>query len=466
MMTYCASVSFATLLAIIPIAARAAESPKNDAGPIQYLSVSEVDVGVTYPLVPLQVTSTLTNTSTVSIRVDRVEPRSSGGNPELSYKPTDLRPGQSLDVRVKLTGDDRAGRFSYIFLAFSNQQKEPVGKIAIRGFVDWVVDPESAKVDVGFRKAQEEFERKLVLRSRPGTNVRLNKISRQSKWLVARIVDDGNALSVSNVPGMPWGPFDELVVADTDNALQQRVGFRIKGEIRGSIVPSMDVVDFGVVREGESAEQIVRLVDESGRKINVGKIKVDGAVATATLSDCVPAADACKFVKLVLGERKMGAALRGLMKIDFPDYKEGLSIPFGGALIGKDTVIRDLADAAKAAEASPASVSAALKSSIQSRKPVEMANPDGNGPLLKWETANESAIYGYEIYRSSTPSGVFARVNASILAKLSQDPAIGSVYRWRDSTAKVGHEYWYYIGVVKLDGRKEPLNSPQKVVPQ
>jgi hypothetical protein len=78
--------------------------------------------------------------------------------------------------------------------------------------------------------------------------------------------------------------------------------------------------------------------------------------------------------------------------------------------------------------------------------------------------ANEAPIYAYEIYRSSAADGLFERVNKEFIPRLSNEAQTRSIYRWRDPSTDSGTAYWYYIGVVYLDGRKEALSSAQKVV--
>lgn len=425
---------------------------------------TDIDIGVTFPNANIDVVSTLKNIGDKAISVVRIVPRWASTESEISFEKTTLSPSDTMDIRFKIKNHDNVGRFSHIFFVYSNGSGEPVGKIAIRGFIDWVVDPSSTSIDVGALSYQESIERTLRPKSRPGESVALTNISTQNKWFEAKIVEKGAALLIKNRKGMPWGAFDELIVVDTDNALQPKVTFHVKGEVRGAIIPSMSTIDFGVIREGKSVEQAVRLEGEAGKKIEVGRIEITGAKATAAMSECIPAVVSCKLLKLRLDDQAMGRAPRGVVSISFPDYDATLPILFGGALIGKDTVVRDLAKEVEAAKDSSAGISSALRAATSTPVALEMPVPEGRGPLLKWEMANESRIFGYEIYRSTESGGPYSRADRSIIPRLSSDAAVRSIYRWRDSGAVPGKEYWYYIGVVYLDGRKENLNSAQKVM--
>ena len=446
------------------LSAHAATAPT--IGPSSGSAVSlskDVDVGVVFPFAAIEVLAELANTGNRSLRIEKIVPRWEGTEAQIDFVPATVPPGGTYQFGLMIQNGERVGRFSHIFLLFDGKAEEPVGKVAVRGFTDWIVDPKSLTVDVGVVSEGKPIERIVRPQVRPGESVRFKKVLKQDAGLEVAIVEDGRGLRVKSFPRKTWGPFEAMILVDTDHPIQSRVGIHVKGEVRGAIVPSMNVVEFGVVRVGEGSERAVRLEDAGGKKINIGEIKVEGANASTRVEDCIPKVDSCRVIKLTLDEKQMVSAPHGVMSIHFPDYEAVLPIPFGAAIIGKDTVVRDLEKEIEASRSSPAALSSALKSSVVSSAPLEMAIPRGDGPLLKWEMTNESTIFGYEIYRSSSANGPFARINSVIIPRLSDDAAISSVYRWRDSDAKSGNEYWYYIGVVYLNGRKESLSGAQKI---
>ena len=88
--------------------------------------------------------------------------------------------------------------------------------------------------------------------------------------------------------------------------------------------------------------------------------------------------------------------------------------------------------------------------------------PPGNGPLLKWQVANEQQVYGYLVNRAGRESGPFVRVNPDVIKAASSGS--GWTYQWRDETALAGRTYWYYISIINKAGKIEQLSSPQKIV--
>ncbi|MBN8480731.1 MAG: hypothetical protein J0L88_03975 [Xanthomonadales bacterium] len=454
--------AFVALASCGPILAHA-EAPAAPSPVV--IDASSIDAGTVFPLAVIEASGMVTNTSNRPVKIARIIPRVAASRDEIQFEPKLLQPGQTLPVRVKASLGDHIGRFSLVYFAFADGQVEPVAKLAVRGFVDWIVDPVSTRFDAGVVKAGETVRHEFRPSIRSGVDLKLTSAEEIGGAFKASVAADGRSVIVELKQGMPWGPFDESVVIRTNNIEQGKVPFRISGEVRGAVVPNPASVDFGVIREGQTAEQIVRLTDESSRPLRVGEVSVAGADAQVRIEPCIPAAESCRLARIVMNGGKIGSAgLRGTINVVLPDYEQALPIAFRGALIGKDTVVQDLDKLIEGSRSSPEKISAMLKSSTSpSPRPPEMPKPDGVGPLLTWEAAGEAEVYGYEIYRAASENGVFERVNADIIKRLSNAQEVGSIYRWRDMSVASG-TYWYYIGIVKLNGEKKPLNSPQRVL--
>jgi hypothetical protein len=92
--------------------------------------------------------------------------------------------------------------------------------------------------------------------------------------------------------------------------------------------------------------------------------------------------------------------------------------------------------------------------------PPSAQPPSGNGPLLKWRVTDESGVYGYQIFRADAEQGPFVLQNTSVLRAHSKQYS-SIPYFWRDEHTKSGSTYWYYIGAVYKDGRKQVLSPPR-----
>src|SRR5690606_22309160 len=136
-------------------------------------------------------------------------------------------------------------------------------------------------------------------------------------------------------------------------------------------------------------------------------------------------------------------------------------IHFGMVVIGKDTQVRSLEEDARAAAEAEIPVSEVIRSAVRKTPvPLEMPTPAGHGPLLTWSAANEYGVFGYEVYRAESASGPFRRMTENFILRLDESATVGSVYRWRDTSAKSNLTYYYYVGLVFEDGRRREFTAP------
>lgn len=457
---------FILLFAVSPVCLAASLLPVSSSGKFEF---SNAEFGQSHPFAKVHVNLTARNMSGASINVERIAAREPNGG-TVSYAPGLIKAGASIPIGVDISLNEDVGRVAYYFDVFARGQKDPIDGFVVRGFADWLVSPAGTDIDLGTFEVAKPVKRVLPIEVRPGASLKLVSVKKESEYFSAKIVQDGNALELASRSDAPWSSFDEKLLVNTDNDLQPVVAFRLRGQARGQVVPSLDPLDFGLLREGQSAELIVVLNDVSGKPLQTGtvtaksRMKVDTAVV-----DCTPKSPSCKNLKVAYPPMSMLGTTGGVLEVQLPAYKRSLFIRFGAIGIGKDTQIRSLADDFKAAQEQSKSISSVLQSSVanvpdKKAVPASMPTPEGSGPLLKWQVTNEYDIYGYEIYRSNAENGSYSRVSEKIIERLDGDPEAGSSYQWRDSTAKSGETYWYYIEIVYNKGRKQQFTSPQKFV--
>jgi hypothetical protein len=71
--------------------------------------------------------------------------------------------------------------------------------------------------------------------------------------------------------------------------------------------------------------------------------------------------------------------------------------------------------------------------------------------LLEWTTESEVNLAGFNIYRSNSPDGPYAKLNETLIPA-SPDPVTGGSYSYTDSAAEPGVTYYYKLEDVELDG--------------
>ena len=73
------------------------------------------------------------------------------------------------------------------------------------------------------------------------------------------------------------------------------------------------------------------------------------------------------------------------------------------------------------------------------------------GVLLEWRTDSELRNLGFHLHRSRAPEGPYDRLTGTLIAGLGSS-AVGAHYRYVDSSAAAGHEYFYKLEDVEVDG--------------
>ena len=76
------------------------------------------------------------------------------------------------------------------------------------------------------------------------------------------------------------------------------------------------------------------------------------------------------------------------------------------------------------------------------------------GIILKWRTESETNNLGFNLYRSETPDGTFAKINV-VLIKGAGTDATPHDYQFVDEGIQPGKVYYYYIEDVDLSGNTD-----------
>lgn len=438
--------------------------PTTPAAGQDLVEASEGEFDIAYPYQAVHVGLKLKNTSETPLTIVAIKPRLETDKSTTSM-PVRLLPGRSVEIDVVVSTGSAVGRIAKYFDVYSKEREAPIGSFAIRGFVDWVVSPDSTSVNFGRIDLTTGASRTVTVKLRPGADLKLEKVLDEGKHFQAKVLEDGRSVQLNSKKNAPLGLFDEHILVSTSNAEQSKVGIRVRGQFVTRLVPSANPVDFGLLRIGDTAEQIVRLENVDGNPVAIGKIRTEGTPASVNLQDCIPRSESCRNLRIQIPEQQVRGQIGGTVHLELLPSKLDFPIEFGMVVIGKDTQIRSFEEDLKAAESTEPAVSDLLKSAIRTPAlPLEVARPPGTGPLLTWQAANEYGVFGYEVYRSVSKNGPFERVTSTFVRRLDSSGQVGSIYRWRDTSAVPGTTYYYYVGLVYEDGRKSEFTTPQMIV--
>lgn len=396
----------------------------------------------------------------------------------VSPVPSQLESGQSvvLDVHVETRND--VGNRWHLVRVLTDEKEDNEYLARIHNFGYSVLDDAKPLIDFGVVEASSlPVTRSITLASRDDPTFRLLAVDHAPDFASARISNDGKDLSVTLRGDAAWGRYIEPIQVRVQSAMQKQVWVEVRADIHGSVVPDANPFEFGLFKQGERHESLLRILDRTGKPLKLGAIKLEGFKGAVTTKLCIPVADACRLLALNVSDDQPTGKLVGRILLNLPDYGgRVLPIDTWGMLVKKDTKILSLDDAIKRNESpeskaggKAADLHAALEDAVTPSAPratqAKAMVPTGDGPLLKWTVANEAGIYGYLIYRSSAAAGPSQRINDRIIpANVDVEKDAPSTYEWRDASATAGATYWYSIGVIYADGHKRLLSSPEKVV--
>lgn len=441
------------------------------------VSATTCEFGEVYQGEPAKCLIEFVNRGDSEVRIHSIEPIVPGDKVDVS----ELRVPPQATAHVTLVADTSidAGTSNHpIRLRIPGVETE--GAVNSRGYVFNVFDPMPATIDMDIVDLGDAKRRAgtLTVSSPEDPSARLGKVISAPSFLDVNVDSASNTISVKVRDDAPWGPFEQPVVVGVDSTRQKRYGIKVKGNVRGNVVPSSNPLALDLVRRGSGKHDfIITLSDTSKKALKLGKITLDKLEGSVKDEPCVPASDDCRWLRLNISDKQPAGKIDGAVRVELPDYGRTLPIWVWGLMVNATTVIHDANEPAAAAEADAGNKDAAAAAPLasatvkggnlidqikQATAPTKPSEVPGKGPLLRWQVENEMGIYGYAIYRADSAQGPWRRVNDSVVRAESVPESVSS-YAWRDTTAETGRKYWYYIGTLGLNGERKRFTSPSEV---
>lgn len=426
------------------------------------------ELGQVTPFARAKCDAALSNLSDHPIRVTGVKALKDGFSATITS--VVIPPHGKAYLPVSVDVGNASGAFAYPFRIETDETGKVEHGLRVYGFALTDVDQLKPELDlrvVDFGKPLSK--QSITLTSSAAADFRILKIVDKPAWVDAAIVK-GNTLEVSARKDAPWGLNDGYVKLSIQAAKQKEAWVYVKADMHGEVIPSANPLDMGLMRFGNENKFLIRLTSKSGKDFHVGKIELEDVKGTTAVSPCVPAEKACQMVSLTISDDQPSGTVKGRLWVDLPDQKRRLPINLWGLILAKDVKIGTIGDSTQSGgTSSPVEnqektldVMGALKSNAASAASAELPPPPGNGPLLKWVISNGASIYGFQIFRSSFENGPFTLLTPDPIRATKANDAL--TYQWRDSAAVSGRSYWYYIGIVNMDGSKASLSKPKEIV--
>jgi len=81
---------------------------------------------------------------------------------------------------------------------------------------------------------------------------------------------------------------------------------------------------------------------------------------------------------------------------------------------------------------------------------------------VRWETASELDLVGFNIYRSTAENGPYMRLNSTLIPAQRPGSPLGALYTWVDGQIRLGRVYYYKLEQLSMDG-ETTLHGPVQV---
>lgn len=452
------------LLTHLATAAFAASNPSP-------LVLHDCEFGEAYAYSQVECTARIENTADLPLSL-RIEPEPP--DPVVKPFPVEVPANASVNVRLQAQLANQSGRTFKFFLISVRGSTSPAQYLQARGFVLSALDEFQPKLDFGSVDSSDEVTKRLALSSRETADFRIERVLDKPDQLDVKILPDGRSIQASIRSDAPWGVLSGGIRVAINTPRQKEAWVAVRGEVHGPVVPNWNPVSFGVLSAGrEQTVQLSELRRKDGKPLRLGAVSVEGIEGKAVAADCLPASMSCRVLRLTLEEGQPPGIAVGRIIVELPQFDRSLSVDVQGLLAQPEVPAGqegggqayaspkpELIISQPEDPASPDASEGGAATGVRAVSPVR-APPPGEGPLLKWAVREEGSVHGYQVFRADSEEGPFVLLNVPTIAPHAVTDS-GSTYQWRDTSARKGKTYWYYVGVVYKDGRKEKITPEMK----
>lgn len=372
-----------------------------------------------------------------------------------------IPPKGAAHVPLMVSIGNHVGRTTHFFRVIdesrSHGYNEEKTYLKASGFVMSAFSDPKPVVDLGSIRVDSKVRdpSRLTLNTMDAPNLKINRVLSAPSDIKVSL--QGADVLIGARTGAAWDSVDDFVKLSVDTPRQKEVWINVKGSLHGVIAPDENPVNLGVVSsESRSAMTLTSLRDLDGGILSIDSIDVSGISAVAWPEECLPSAVSCKILRMDVSKAQEQGPFQGSLSIGFSGHKRRLTVNVRGIYSSRAAGKYD--DGIKGWVPPYYSSIEHLEDARVSDSVIsDISNSIlGEGALLRWGVHDERAVYGYQIYRSDEEAGPYVLLNVpAIRAKTSLETDVR--YQWRDITASKGRSYWYFVGVVYNDGRKERI---------
>jgi hypothetical protein len=245
---------------------------------------------------------------------------------------TTLAPGEESEVKVTFDTRFDKGPATRTITVLNNDPKNPQAELTIKGDVKVQVAATPSEIAFGNVKHGTEPTRQVLITDLvDGKPLKISKITKANPNISVTAVPrpdgkPGAAINVTLLKAMPAGPFDDTLKLATSRA---PLDITVFGTIQGDITVNPAQVSFGIVGRHQSAQRIVRLINDGERTINVTGVSSTSQSVSAAVEPVTPGKE--YKITIQLAPNTPDGAIRGRLAIHTDDpNQQTVSLPFYG----------------------------------------------------------------------------------------------------------------------------------------
>jgi hypothetical protein len=261
-----------------------------------------------------------------------------------------LEPGQQTLLTLEADGSQLMAMDEAVFL-YTNDPQQPVVKVRIVGTIGRPVQAEPVAFSLGLTHKSKvlTLTTSIVVRAvdrQPLGRLRVEPSAAFLDVQATRAAEDMYEIRVGFLPTLPIGRVQEMIRVHTEHPRQPTVDIPVFGYVTGDVTPGQ-VVDFGLVPEGQPAIATLRIPNAGTRDVEIlaAEVRLEALPAGIPVPAEVDVAamDRGFDVRVRVVEPPALSRLRGILRLHTSHPEETVvELPVLGATTARQPFAFDL----------------------------------------------------------------------------------------------------------------------------
>ena len=237
-----------------------------------------------------------------------------------------IEPGATARIKVEFDTSGFAGEKVKTVRIFSNDTKDPITMLSMRGTViqDVAVEPKRVFFSNVSRSALDRTEQKVTVKVREGSKAKIKNIRSFSKFLRLEEIsgdDKSKTFTVGISPEASLGEIRERVVIEVSGSKASAINVPVFATVKGDLQLQPTTLSFGILEGSEEFKRSVKLENLGERKVNITSIESNNPALNVSYTEVKKGK--AYVIQVNVDPAKVSKELRASVSIktDHPDEK-------------------------------------------------------------------------------------------------------------------------------------------------